>query len=80
MHFQINFTLHLSGMIERILLQQTLSATREEEEQAVAHPRSLQLTECLAELETTFNLSVPLSEKYYLFVMLDTQNNTQVIH
>ena len=80
MHFQINFTLHLSGMIERILLQQTLSATREEEEQAVAHPRSLQLTECLAELETTFNLSVPLSEKYYLFVMLNTQNNTQIIH
>lgn len=72
-HFQINFSLHLAGMIERILLQQTLSSTEDENSQVANHPSYSFLNDCLVELEGTFNLSIPVSEKYYLLAMLDTQ-------
>lgn len=79
-HFQINFTLHVAGMLERLLLQQPLAGTKDEEEQVLRHPDYQVLNDVLSEIETTFNLSLPMIEKYYIIGMLDTQKDTQTIH
>ncbi|MHC5269019.1 sigma-54-dependent transcriptional regulator [Enterococcus sp. LJL98] len=76
-HFQIHFTMHVAGVLERLLLRQPLSGTKEEKAQVQRHPHYTVLKEGLHEIETAFHLEFPEIELYYILGMLDTQGETQ---
>lgn len=78
--FQMNFVLHLTGVIERCLLNQSLIGGVEEETFVANHPRKERLAKHLLVLETTFHLKISVIERYYLLKMLEQQENTQKIH
>lgn len=78
--FQMNFVLHLTGVIERCLLNQSLTGGVVEEAFVADHPRKEQLDQHLLVLEETFHLKISVIERYYLLKMLEQQENTQKIH
>ena len=73
--FRINFLLHSAGMLERVLLDQPLTGTLEEEQSLLADPEYEQLHRHVLSLGRTLNLMIPLVEEYYLLSMIHRQQN-----
>lgn len=68
--FKINFLLHTAGMLERIVLQQPLSGTLEQEEELKKDPFYEKLHVHVQSLGRTMNLSIPSLEIYYLLLLI----------
>ncbi len=68
--FQINFLLHVAGMVERIVLQQPLSGTVEEETSLAADPMYASLHVKTLSLARTLNLTITAMEEYYLLLLI----------
>lgn len=77
---RINFVLHLANMMERILLGEPLVGTAIEEQVVKNHPKAQFLANTLTSIEESFRLKVPVTERYYLLMMLDNVLKNQVIH
>ena len=77
--FRINFLLHVAGMLERVLLEQPLTGTEEEEQAVLSSEGYDQLHVHVLSLGRTLNLMIPLIEEYYLLAMINRQlvRNTQ---
>ncbi|HLQ40281.1 MAG TPA: sigma 54-interacting transcriptional regulator [Tetragenococcus sp.] len=73
--FLINFLLHSAGMIERIILQQPLTGTKEEIKDLQADPAYAALHVQVLSLDRTLNITVPLAEEYYLLALIKRQIN-----
>lgn len=71
--FRINFLLHVAGMLERVLLNQPLTCTKEEELELTVSEEYEKLHVHVLSLGRTLNLMVPLTEEYYLVAMIKRQ-------
>lgn len=78
--FHMNFVLHLSGVIERNILNQSLEGSLEQVDFVKKHPQKEKFDRHLLVLEETFHLTISMIERYYLLMMLEQQENTHKIH
>ncbi|OJG70801.1 transcriptional antiterminator bglG:Sigma-54 factor [Enterococcus phoeniculicola] len=76
--FQINLTMHLAGMVERILLGELLSVESESLQEMKRNPAYLIVEAAARELESKVHLSIPPAEEYYLMQSITNQQMKKI--
>ena len=76
--FQINLTMHLAGMVERILLGELLSVESESLQEMKRNPAYLMVEAAARELESKVHLSIPPAEEYYLMQSITNQQMKKI--
>lgn len=71
--FKINLVMHTAGMIERIVLNEPLTADKAELDQTVQDPFYTMLQSSIVPLEERVNLKIPLVESYYILRLIHNQ-------
>ncbi|MGX7134297.1 sigma 54-interacting transcriptional regulator [Enterococcus thailandicus] len=71
--FKINLVMHTAGMIERIVLNEPLTAEKEELDETVQDPFYKMLQNVIVPLEERVNLKIPLVESYYILRLIHNQ-------
>jgi len=71
--FYIALTMHLTGMIERILKKDTLSASKEDLDHLLKWSYKSLLENSLTLIENLFNLVIPTTELVYIMNIIDNQ-------
>ncbi|MBO0441768.1 sigma-54-dependent transcriptional regulator [Candidatus Enterococcus ikei] len=73
--FYVNLVMHLAGMLERVLQNDTLTLTKEELNQITAEPSYEVVMKAGLYLKQTFNVELPMEEVYYIIQLI---KNTQI--
>lgn len=68
--FYINFVMHSAGMIERLILEETLTADEQDKDAIKQNPLFFVLEKAIKELEEQVKLTVTPVEKFYLFQLI----------
>lgn len=71
----INLILHMAGVMERTILNDTLTINDEQLEMVENHELYDSLKDCIATLESQVKISIPMSEYFYLFHFLIDEEN-----
>ena len=73
----VNFVMHMAGTIERGILQQPLKIDEESKRIYQTVTDNVVMNRGLNELESQLRITIPTSERYYIYQLL--KNNEEII-